>query len=249
MTPQEIRASINKVAADHDFPSDMIGTHEGDKTFDLNGKKYYAAGIAYTASDFDQKKQELIFKTMVVVYNKHVSPATIDGLVSHEIEHIKYQTALNRYQDEYKKVMAEPGAASMHGPDAVMKPDGSLREPYDKKYPAYTAMHEAFFSKNGIKEFAEADGVSEYSYEWWLNWKAKAGSGDYFNAGQSAIHETLAEMARTKYETGKFPDHMGERILSWRGEDTPKPSKAQMDKNAKLWRDLYRAVDKVWKSR
>jgi hypothetical protein len=50
---------------------------------------------------------------------------------------------------------------------------------------------------------------------------------------------------------------MGERIISWRGEDVPKrrgedvpkPSQAEMDKNAKLWRDLYRAVDKVWKMR
>ena len=61
-------------------------------------------------------------------------------------------------------------------------------------------------------------------------------------------------MARIKYETGKFPEHMGERILSWRiplggtvDDAKPKPSQAQMDTNAKLWRDLYRAVDKVWK--
>jgi hypothetical protein len=50
-----------------------------------------------------------------------------------------------------------------------------------------------------------------------------------------------------KYTTGKFPDHMGERIISWRGENKPKPSQATINSNAKLWRDLYRAVDKVWK--
>jgi hypothetical protein len=101
---------------------------------------------------------------------------------------------------------------------------------------------------DGIKAFAAADGVSEYSYEYWLNWKDKGGASQFW-AGQLALHETLAEMARIKYDTGKFPDHMGERIISWRGEDVPKPSQAEMDKNAKLWRDLYRAVDKVWKMR
>ena len=64
-----------------------------------------------------------------------------------------------------------------------------------------------------------------------------------------AVHETLAEMSRIKYETGKFPEHMGERIISCRGEDKPKPSKAQMEENAKQWRDLYRTVEKVYKER
>jgi hypothetical protein len=50
---------------------------------------------------------------------------------------------------------------------------------------------------DGIKAFAAADGVSEYSYEYWLNWKDKGGASQFW-AGQLALHETLAEMARIK---------------------------------------------------
>jgi hypothetical protein len=245
MSHDEIKTSISKVAEDLDFPADRIGIHDGERPFELNGKQYQSAGVAFVNKNFDAP-HDALSKNVILIYSKQVRPDFIDGLVSHEIEHVKYQTALNRYQAEFTAVMKEPREGATASSDPVMKADGSLKAPYDKKYPAYQAMHEAFFTKNGIKEFAEADGVSEYSYEWWKNWKDKEGGEGYFWAGQSAIHETLAEMAKIKYETGKFPEHMGERILSWRGEDTPKPSKAQMEKNAKLWRDLYRAVDKVW---
>lgn len=53
-----------------------------------------------------------------------------------------------------------------------------------------------------------------------------------------AVNETLAEMAAIN----------GERRIGYRGIDTPKPSQAQMNTNARLYRDLYRAIDKVFKS-
>jgi 2',3'-cyclic-nucleotide 2'-phosphodiesterase (5'-nucleotidase family) len=135
--------------------------------------------------------------------------------------------------------MAEPLPAG--GRDTVMNADGSLKPPYDTKYPAYTAMHDAFF-KYDVSAFADADGVSDYSYDYWKGWKA--GNVQTFDA----VHETLAEMAKAKYTTGKFPDHMGERIISYRGEDKPKPSAKTMAANAKRWRNLYNTVNKVYQA-
>ncbi len=239
MTKEEIRATIDRVAKDHNFPSNRIHTHDGEAPFELNGKKYLAAGLAHISRDVD-KPYGMFEERLITLYNRQLNRETIDGLISHEIMHIKYQTALNRYQAEYNKLLDDKEAGE------ALRADGSLKPPFDSKYPAYSAMHEAFFKSATITDFAKADGVSDYSYEWWLNWKAKEPALEKFNAGQSAVHETLAEMARFKYDTGKFPDHMGERILSWRGVDEPRPSQEQMGKNAKLWRDLYRAVDKVW---
>jgi hypothetical protein len=78
-------------------------------------------------------------------------------------------------------------------------------------------------------DFAQGDGASHYSYENWLQAAEKPSTENY----RRAMHETLAEMARVKFMDGKFPPHLG---------DTPK----EAAKNAKVWRSLYRAVDKVY---
>ena len=83
------------------------------------------------------------------------------------------------------------------GKDAVMKPDGLLREPYDRKYPLYQEHTKLTMDWEGLKN---DDGVTEYSREWW---KATEGNGGA--AFKQAHHETLAEMARLHYETGVIP--------------------------------------------
>ena len=236
MSEQKVQEAINKVAKDHDFDTAAFNIDGGaPKKFELNGRQYEAAGLAHT-------NQIGKFTKVITIFSQNTNGGSIDGLISHEIEHIKYETAVNRYEAERKAVMLDPDTFA--GGPGGMRPDGSLPPDAAKKYPVYSIMHEAYY-QHSIADFAQADGVTEYSFDWWLNWKDS--KTDRMQNTKSAVHETLAEMARVKYETGKFPDHMGERILRWRGEDKPKPSQAQIDKNAKLWRDLYRAVDKVWK--
>lgn len=242
LSDAEINKAIRDVSKDLDFDPAMIDIdHGAPSKFTLNGQQYEAAGLAHTHKI---GKAALL----VTIYSQKITgDAMLRRVTSHEIEHIKFETAYNRYQADYQKVLKEPNLVS--GPDPVMRADGTLKPPYDTKYPAYTAMVD--FTTRSIEDFAAADGVSDYSFDWWKNWKANGGRAE---DAHSAQHETLAEMARIKYETGKFPEHMGERILSWRiplggtvDDAKPKPSQAQMDRNAKLWRDLYRAVDKVWK--
>jgi len=72
-------------------------------------------------------------------------------------------------------------------------------------------------------DYAEADGVSPYSRFHWDRWLK--GDGD----PATAMHETLAEMSRIKYLTGKFPDHQG---------DAPH--------SVKMWRDLYVKIDQMY---
>ena len=235
---QMVRGMASSVAKDLGYDQNKIALGaegELDQNFVLNGKQYKAAGLAYTRSTDPALKG-----TIKLFPSQMWDEKAVQGVTAHEIEHIKFQDAYDRYQKERDAVMLDPGPSpkpdaehhweKVGGLDAVMKPDGTLRPPYDEKYPAYQAMMQTY-GMNGSAEYAAGDGVSDYSDEYWKQWEANEKTAKYFH---SAMHETLAEMARSKYTTGKFPEHKGA---------TPT---AKTD-NAKMWRDLYRAVDKVHK--
>ena len=150
------------------------------------------------------------------------------GITAHEVEHFKFQHALNAYRAEYDAMMKDPGPAGdpehqywwgrKGGTDAMMNLSGSLKPPYDKKYPAYTAMHEALY-QHPIDEFASGDGVSKYSAEYWNGTYAGKVSYDI------ALHETLAEMAKMHLVNNKLPEHWGfSPIIRERNETRPVPA-------------------------
>lgn len=241
MSAAEIDKAIREVSKDLDFDPAAIYVDNGAPgKFSLNGKQLQAAGFAHT-SRIGKDTQ------VITIFGQNAHPATVNGVIAHEIEHVKFETAIKRYREEYERVMAEPKDEGRVDP--VMKPDGSLKPPYDEKYPAYTAMQKTY--ARPMDDFAVSDGVSDYSLDWWDSWKSSAEDN---TSGTSAVHETLAEMSRLKHETGRFPPHLGDRLLRWRipaggtvDDAKPAPSDAQIARNAKVWRDLYRAVDKVWK--
>lgn len=247
--PEFVRERANTIAKQMGFDPTRIDISEDQPTFELNGKPYNTGGIAETQKPEGEGR--------IVIYRKNVRASDLDGVIVHEIEHMKFQTVLNRYSNESTAVGKEPGPVPdpehkyywgrNGGGDAVMAPDGSLRGEYREKYPVYQTMQDVFY-KYGAQEFAKTDGVSPYSYDWWKAFQdGKTGS-------YQAVHETLAEMARLKRETGTFPDHMGPRVLDYRAKltktdplDTPKMSKAEIAKGTKMWRELYRAVEKLSK--
>jgi HK97 family phage portal protein len=111
-----------------------------------------------------------------------------------------------------------------------------------------------------------ADGVSDYSYEYWKAYADSRSQVDGSTASLNnaktalnlAVHETLAEIARAKVKAGRdnyWPDHMGERIISYREKfpskdgSTDKPPQSEIDSNASLWKDLYTRVGQHWKNR
>jgi phage-related protein (TIGR01555 family) len=244
-----LREQADAVAKDLDFDASRIDFVAGTREFDVNGVKHTAAGDANIALGDEGR---------IRIYSEHVTTGASKGVVAHEIEHFKFQHALDAYKKEEQAMIADPGPAPdpVHphywgqrgGGYAVVKPSGGLRAPYDTKYPIYTAMSAARFEPD-LKKFANGDGVSAYSAEYWKAWKNGKISTDL------AFHETLAEMARIKYETGKFPEHFGysalisERIKAAPG--TPEYIEKHPDKaeGTKLWRDLYRTVERVYKER
>jgi hypothetical protein len=196
------------------------------------------------------------------MYLDHLNENCVAGVMAHEIEHFKFQHARNAYNAEYDAMMKEPGPAPdpnaesfpqrRGGHFAVMNAMGELRPPYDEKYPIYTLLQKQF---EGVDEYARGDGVSKYSATYWKAWHNYDERGGVTT--DIAMHETLAEMARHKYLTGKFPEHYGySAVINERNESRPTPEGEDFVPNqgnkaagTLKWRTLYRTVDRLWKER
>jgi SprT-like family len=200
--------------------------------FGVAGQQYRVAGTANLQSG------------LIKLYTKGMKWHTNDeiaGIVAHEIEHQKFQRAKAAHDAEFKALMEKYPPDPLTRPE-IMRADGLLNPPYDKEFPNYQDF-EKYYHLPDTNELRQGDGVSGYSFDWW-----KAQLANESNKEQ-AVHETLAEMAKEKYLTGKFPTHVGPSLLRFRpsvdGEPAPKPSQAEQDRLTKMWRDLYDAVERI----
>lgn len=237
LTRPALQTHIDSVAFFTGYDANNIAISTESLPFMLNGQEYMAAGV-FTRGTSGVPPIKMFI-------NELRADLPVDGIIHHEVMHAKFENAFDQYVAESMAVESEDRPAGTPASrDPVMAADGSLKPPYDAKYPAYTAMHEAFYRHDPFTTgaFSDADGVSDYSYEYWKQWRDNGKRSADFN---SAVNETLAEMARIRTDLGTWPDHMGERIMSWRGEGVPKPPQSVIDANNKRWRDLYDAVDKV----
>lgn len=158
-----------------------------------------------------------------------VMPNGIAGVVAHEIMHAKYDALTKDYRRERDAMEKDPDYRKensvkwvpfdANNPEHVaskergemittdgqvrertkgfMNPDGSLNEPYASRYPLYQKYNDATGGTrkgNSIEDFAKTDGVSQYSKDYWTDWANGKTSTDH------ALHETLAEIARLRYE-------------------------------------------------
>lgn len=219
--------AAGNVARDLGFDPKNITVVDGDKKFELNGKTYDYAGAADLNSG------------MVTLYADHLSPAAVEPTTAHEIMHEKFQTFMSAYGHERDEVFKEPGPAPdpegkyywqrKGGSDAVMSPDGTLREAYASKYPLYQQM--AIFDRaHSTEDLAKSDGITNYSKDWWKAWHdGKAHT-------EQAMHETLAEMAARDYVNRPDRKTTYEQIGALKNYDTP----------AKEWQELYDMVNAHW---
>lgn len=237
-----------KSAAALGFKPTAINVTDQEHKFTLNGVERKAAGTA------DLKTGTINLYTGQIHTNEDVP-----GLMAHEVMHQKYQTFVNDYQAERAAMEKDPDyrkdsslvtfdpANPIHAAQKAagslvftngqfrekgfMRPDGLLNAPYDAKYPTYQAFTNAHMTDS--RDFAKTDGVSPYSREWWDAWHGQTASTS------QAMHETLAEIARLKFEGNKV-QHMvrkPDNLLTLRKTPDPK------------WTALYRAVEDHWKKR
>lgn len=170
-----------EVAEQVGYDPKLVVVKSDPTVFELMGKKMKAGASSFISGEK---------KGLIEVYPEQVRLKGLPGVIAHEVEHQKFQAAM----------------------------DDVIENKNDK-----SPLVKALFTVDP-DAFSAADGVSPYSRAYWEDWlKDKADL-------PTTLHETLAEIARIKYETGKFPKHQG-------GE----PS------DANVWRTLYKAVDEAYK--
>lgn len=289
--------AIAKIAAgaakELDFDPKFITVSDEHRTFTLNGKELSYAGAAFLDSHTVNPE--------IAVYTPHVTTDNTPGVIAHEIAHQKYQAFLNDYRHEYEAMQSDPDykrtlstwseptadgtITRIGGADKFMKPDGSLHEPYASRYPAYTLYQETQ-GKQLEAEYAKSDGVSGYSRDWWdargtvkdheyVKDSTTGEKGTYRSAAATsdqAMHETIAEIARIRYETKLnkdaheanvkyIKDHGGtwtaENEKEWRSNqqsithivrksDGFLTTRKGIDP---MWNALHKAVEANWKRR
>jgi hypothetical protein len=119
----------------------------------------------------------------VTMFAQYCNPKTFAGVLAHELEHVKYA----QYRKAFKAEQAQVDAMS----------DDEVRAAYAK---GELGLYREFAEIYDIPKLREEDGVSTYSAQWWAKYDASSGKWS-----SSAVHETLAEMARKKLETGELP--------------------------------------------
>jgi hypothetical protein len=247
------------VAKALDFDPAKINVTDQERTFELNGQTHHAAGTYHPDTDTIN-----LYSKQLVHGTQFERSFANSGLIAHEIEHAKFQALLNDYKSEYEALQKDPdyeaskptwekapGADDgttrpVYGPrtDTFMHPDGRLKEPYAERYPVYSAYTDTFIKAGGIHDhFAKTDGVSHYSKEWWTDWANGKAQTD------SAMHETLAEMARIKYTGGSYMHFKegkepidGKKVYFATTKGSPK-------RVSREWAELYKLVEWNWKRR
>jgi len=237
--PEWVTGISRQVKQDLNYDGPITTTTMEPPKFTVNGVQYQAAGQAFLDTG-----KIMMFTKGLGQFSTHDSVA---GVVAHEIQHQKFQKAMDRHAAERVLILNLPKEQD------VMRADGTLKPPYDEKYPNYNDMEKALWMPDS-QSWMQGDGVSDYSLNYWIDYdeKRKAGTDGLatFNARQLAMHETLAEMARIKYQTGEFPRHMGPDLLRFRptlpdGSPAPKPTAEETRKLTTQWRELFRTVDRV----
>jgi len=229
------------------YPEDKFTVFEEQKDFEVAGHHFSEGGHAVLETG-----EIAIRSTELERPLTERGEAVQVGMVAHEVEHQKFHSFLVRAEyerslalqedkvaiEKHGRIMAhrdEPRHYWIGGEEKIEQPPpreersplnqaGFLTEDGKKKYPAF-AVREKYMEGDGGDKLQKDDGFNDYSTAWWERSKQPGVYGGY----QSAIHESLAEIAR--YEA----------------QAPPKPGGVLPEKPiSKNWMAMYRAVNKQY---
>jgi hypothetical protein len=157
-----VKKIATAVAEELAFPTEKIHYSTSEDKFDLNGRKATAAGVT-------QGEKVTLFPPMI---NNETDAA---GVISHEIEHAKFNRALKRMNEERAKA---------EGLD-VLDSDGNVRPLHKGNFPACEIMKKALIDVDPSR-FAKGDGASHYSLEYWQQAAENRVSSNFVTAVRNA---------------------------------------------------------------
>lgn len=170
---EEIVKMKHDVSKDLKFDDGKVLVSDESKIFILNGVAYFYGGSA------DLETGD------ITIYGDKVDKKSAPGIIAQEIMHNKFQTVMDRYSQEARVIRSMPGK--------ILKADGELANQALKvQFPIYDSMFKLFSAR-----LADEGNITPYSTEWWSAWRNNQVTM------QQAIQQTLADMARVRYESGK----------------------------------------------
>lgn len=209
-TPENVRKWVDEACDRHGWDKGMVDVTTEPYKFKLNERD------AEAGSASSQSGRITVYATPG---NNLTHNFVVNDMMPHEIMHQKFATWMSDAKAEYEEVKKIPlnsvpvegsfrtdenGNQVQRMADA-MKPDGTLRPPYDTRYPTYQEMVTLLEGKQG--QLQKEDGHTAYSEQWWkeaagpgreVKWTAPNGVEQTMHVGvgiTAPINETLAEMA------------------------------------------------------
>ncbi|SRR3954470_22669940 len=196
------------------FDPNKVSVRTDDHVFELDGKKCTSSGLYYKN------------KGTIEIFPHRISPGKIDGVVAHEIMHHKWGLVYDEYRAQENEIvdLAYSAKNKKKKPNPVLSPDDTPRPPYDKQFPVYNALCKYFNDSEEAERLKDEDGCSSYSLDCWAEHNKSKNTLKL----DSAVSETLSEMARLDLETnGKFNDI------------------SRLQKGG-VWRDFYDSVNTLY---
>jgi hypothetical protein len=218
---------IRNRAREMNFPIKKVETRPGaGKEFKVGEHNYQEAGHA-----------EIYTTGNIVLYTGAVNMFNAGGIVAHEVEHVRFEGVLNNYHDDVNRLNYWSSHENYHSEfdrvtDGAGWLDASKGSAVD--FPVATVL-QPYLDKN-VDQLAKEDGVSAYSRAYWESARtpeAAAKFGGYVQARERAIHETLSEMARIKYQSST----KGSNERPEPGDLKPTP----------MWNSLFKEVNSLAK--
>ena len=201
-TTEKVMALAVETAKKLDFNPALIEYTTEDKKFKVGEAEFNYAG-SYQFGD-----------SKITLYMNQLNENNAKGVTAHEIGHRKFQLLTEMYKAETALMMKDPGPppdpshqywwGRKGGTDAMMKPDGTLRPPYDKHYPIYQEWTEIGMMRPSLEQ---DDGITPYSKMYWTEWEKGTVNTNL------AYHETMAEITRAQARMGKHAAGTG---AGWR---------------------------------
>jgi phage-related protein (TIGR01555 family) len=198
LSGKEVLTRAHEVATKLGYPTEMVkigAEDDPDRYFTLNGTIHMAAALAHTRPGGSNDTPIGTIK----LYASGLTEKSLDGTVAHEVMHQKWQKVWDQYEKQRDDFFEEPDL-----PDDIEEAkdkDGFLKSPYKEKYPIFSELSVIMYGGETYGEnwdrMKKEDGVTAYSKEWWTKWESTESKG----ALDSAVHETLAEIARLDFES------------------------------------------------
>jgi hypothetical protein len=225
--------------ADAGYDPERVHLSSQQQKFKVGDREYSTAGLAFTRAD-GNVGDEQYRKGDIVIFGQpdYSRDFPVRGTAVHEAMHQKWQAVADRYQLESSRMWDDSAKAASREEEPVYG-SGELKPGFEQQYPVYALLssilegpfHAATpgegIGKTNRARMIEDDGVSQYSKSYWDFYKNSGGE-----RYDSAVHETLAEMARIK-DAG----------VTWQmtpvNELTAKPF-------SPIWNDLHSGVEAAW---